>query len=337
MTITNTEFLRNEILKLFLSGYTQQEISSQLNLSEGTVSQFIGDLANSDDSYRLQRQIAIALKKSGIELIQVAANLRWVNRIKLMALDDAKLEKFLVALQFYFKNNEIDPQMAAECLSSLLHTIFQSQIEPDRVKDEIESRYLELSTIKEKIRENKKTLYDSNSRLEMILRKNKVKKENIELFMKFRTIFALYDLDIQKIFDLARIAKNFEDLKWDLKSILSVFGEFNAVTDEISKLKKKCEEIQIILQKYRSKAKAEEIEWGKRYESLKIFENLIQTGLKPEDILAVSHILKNDFPQNLIPQLIEEISTYGTILTAKFKLEAELDKMEMNSQIKNLT
>lgn len=49
----------------------------------------------SDDTIELQRQIAIISKKSGVSIAQIAANMRWKNRIKQIALDDRKIENFL--------------------------------------------------------------------------------------------------------------------------------------------------------------------------------------------------------------------------------------------------
>ena len=58
---------------------------------------------------------------------------------------------------------------------------------------------------------------------------------------------------------------------------------------------------------------------------LEIFTRLIKDGLKDEDIFMAVNILKNDYPQSGIEQLIEDIRTYGNISAAKWKLKREYE------------
>ena len=53
---------------------------------------------------------------------------------------------------------------------------------------------------------------------------------------------------------------------------------------------------------------------------------LIKDGLEAEDIFMVVHVLKNDFPQTGIEQLIEDIRTYGNITAAKWKSKREYEE-----------
>ena len=48
--------------------------------------------------------------------------------------------------------------------------------------------------------------------------------------------------------------------------------------------------------------------------------------LKDEDIFMAVNVLKNDFPQNGIEQLIEDIRTYGNISAAKWKSKREYEE-----------
>src|SRR5438093_7770840 len=104
----NKEYIKSEITRLFLSGYSQEKISGDLSVSEGTVSSIVNEIVNSDDSTPLQRQIAVIVNKNGIDLKEVAANIRWKNRVKLMSLDEEKIEKLLDAMELLFKKNDVD-------------------------------------------------------------------------------------------------------------------------------------------------------------------------------------------------------------------------------------
>lgn len=90
MTLLNKTWIKQEVSRLWLYGESQGNIAIQLNISVGTVNNFVNEIMKSDDTIELQRQIAIISKKSGVSIPQIAANLGWKNRIKQSALDDKK-------------------------------------------------------------------------------------------------------------------------------------------------------------------------------------------------------------------------------------------------------
>lgn len=109
MTLTNKTWLKQEVLRLFLSGKSQESIAVQLNISVGTVNNFVDEIIKSDDTNELQRQIAIISKKNGVSIPQIAANLRCKNLIKQSALDDKKIEKILDAMEIWCNKYSIPP------------------------------------------------------------------------------------------------------------------------------------------------------------------------------------------------------------------------------------
>ncbi|HJR85136.1 MAG TPA: hypothetical protein VJ772_07190 [Nitrososphaeraceae archaeon] len=94
MTINNT-WLRNEVVRFYISGEPQDKIANKLKISTGKVSSLVNEIIKSDDTIDLQRQIAIIAKKNKTSIKQIAANLRYKNLIKLNLLDETKSEKFL--------------------------------------------------------------------------------------------------------------------------------------------------------------------------------------------------------------------------------------------------
>ena len=82
MTLINKSWLKSEVLRLFLSGDSQPDIASQVNVGSGTVNSYVDEIRKSDDTIDLQRQIAIVAKKNGVKIKDIAANLRFKNLIK---------------------------------------------------------------------------------------------------------------------------------------------------------------------------------------------------------------------------------------------------------------
>ena len=76
MTLNNKNWLKNEVLRLYLSGYSQENIAKEVNISIGMVNTLVNETIESDDTADLQRQIAIVSKKTGVDIKQIVSNSR---------------------------------------------------------------------------------------------------------------------------------------------------------------------------------------------------------------------------------------------------------------------
>jgi len=94
MALKINSWLKNEVLREYLSGEPQEGIANKLNISVGTVNNIASEFIKSDDTIDLQRQIAIVAKKNGVDIMQIATNLRFKNKIKQSSLDDRKRKNF---------------------------------------------------------------------------------------------------------------------------------------------------------------------------------------------------------------------------------------------------
>ena len=76
MTLNNKNWLKNEVLRLYLSGYSQENIAKEVNISIGMVNALVNETIESDDTADLQRQIAIVSKRTGVDIKQIVSNSR---------------------------------------------------------------------------------------------------------------------------------------------------------------------------------------------------------------------------------------------------------------------
>ena len=124
------------------------------------------------------------------------------------------------------------------------------------------------------------------------------------------------------------VARAFIDIKklgYDPKIIVSKYEEFESLAKANQKLKEKYLEAEGMLRHYKHKLDEEEARWKDRGNAFEIFTRLIKDGLKAEDIFMAVNVLKNDFPQSGIEQLIEDIRTYGNITAAKWRSKREYE------------
>jgi hypothetical protein len=322
MTLNKTSWLKGKVLRLYLSGYTQEAIAKELNISVGTTNTIVNEPISSDDTINLQRQIAIVSKANGISIKQIAANLRWKNQIKLSSLDEKNFEKFLDAMETLFNKNDVKPITAANQFFSIIETMLRNKIEPHRLEEEIELKQDELQRVKAEIEANEKILEESNSNLDREQASLRIRKNELEQFRELSQLLPLYDIEefSGEIFSLVRAIKDFKDLNYDPKDIISKYENMLSLKRTNEKLQAKLRRSEEILESYIRKQRKAEIKWKDKEKAFGIFTNLINAGLKQEDIFNITCILHKDFSEDTISELIKDISTYGSISAATWRL-----------------
>ena len=323
MTLNNKNWVKNEVLRLYLSGHSQENIAKELNISVGTVNTFVSEIIQSDDTFDLQRQIAIVSKKNGVDLRDIAANLRWKNLIKQSSLDERKIEKFLDAMGILFNKYSIKPSTAANQFYSLIETMLRGNIEPHKLEGEIKSELDKLQRIRDQIKINDELLKQSNADQE----RSKVKERDLQQFIGVRNMLEWYGYNelFSDYGNLARMMIDFKNLNYDPKDILSKYERIESLTKAIEKLNLEFQSSEKTLESFRRKQKEEESKWKDYDNAFEIFTNLVKDGLRPEDIFICVHILKKDFPERAVSQLIEDILTYGSLAGALSRLKREYD------------
>jgi hypothetical protein len=327
MTLQNKNWLKNEIFRLYLSGDSQENVANTLKISVGTVNNFVSEIIKSDDTVDLQRQIAIVAKKNGVDIKQIAANLRWKNKIKQWSLDDKKIEKFLDVMNMLFNKYTIPPATAANRLCSIIEIMQRDNIEPDKLEEEIKSKNVELETINAQIEARLKHLEKTKTKVENKQTELRIEYKDLDQFHQLSQLLELYDYpEISTEYGMVtRAIINFKRLGYDPKAIVTLFGKSENLIETIEKLEIKLQEMEDVLESYRRRKSEEESRWKEHDNAFEKFKGLIKDGLKVEDIFTVVHVLKNDFPNMDVPQIIKEIKTLGSIEAVRLKRQRILE------------
>jgi hypothetical protein len=111
--------------------------------------------------------------------------------------------------------------------------MIKNHIQPDKLKEEVESKNEELLATNKKIKEKKKLLEESNTKIDSMLIKNNLKVENINLFLEISEVLELYGLHTSEFFKLGRAIKDFKSLGWDVNHIISQYEEFESLKNAI--------------------------------------------------------------------------------------------------------
>ncbi|MDW0118988.1 MAG: hypothetical protein QOK64_00515, partial [Nitrososphaeraceae archaeon] len=264
----------------------------------------------------------------GVKIKDIAANLRWKNLIKQSSLDDKKVEKLLDAMDALFNKYSIPPSAAANQFFSIIETMLRENKEPHKLEEELMSKISELREIDNQIETTNKLLEETKARVEEEQERLKIKQKDLD---QFRQISQLLELREYPEFSpeygaVARALADMKEMGYDPKIIVSKYKEFESLAKANQKLKEKNLEAEKMLRHYKHKLDEEQARWKDHGNSFEIFTRLIKDGLKAEDIFMAVNVLKNDFPQSEIKQLIEDIRTYGNISAAKWKSEREYEE-----------
>lgn len=323
MNLGNDDWIKSEIVKLYLLGFSQDKISKEVNISIGSVNSILNELLSHDNTLELQRQIAILVNKNKTTLKQIAANLRWKNAIKLRGLEENKVEKILDLMDSIFKKNNIPLGTAADLLYSSIPYLLKNQLDPNRVEEEIQTKKNELESINYDIKSSSELLEKTGAKLESQLAKSRFTEKTLDKLTDFCKALEFYNLDVSDLYNLARMVEEFKKLGWDIKGILDKYDQVLNLESGIKKAESKMRRYEAVLEDLYRKQTDEKRKWGKYYEGFQIFNNLVESGLKPDDIFRVSYILKNNFVPETLSQLVEDIEKYGSIAAARAKLERD--------------
>lgn len=325
MTLINKSWLKNEILRMYLSGDSQESIASQLSISVGTVNTFVSEFMKSDDTIELQRQIAIISKKKGVDINQIAVNLRWKNQIKESSLDDKKMEKFLDAMDICGNKYSIPPSSLAKQLFSIIEMMLKENLEPAKLDELIKSKISQLREIDNQMETSNNLLAETKATVEEKQKELKIRTKDLDQFHQFSNLLEIYEYpEISTEYGaVTRAIIDIKKLGYDPKIIVSKYEEFESLTKAIKELNAKLRKSERILRQYRRKLDQEKDRWKDKGDALGMFTRLIKDGLKVEDIFTVVHVLNNDFTPDKIKQLIDDIQTYGSIDAATFKRKRE--------------
>lgn len=259
MTLINKNWLKSEILRAYLSGDPQGVIASQLNISIGTVNGFVSEIIKSDDTIELQRQIAIISKKNGVNIKQIATNLRFKNLVKQSSLDDKKIEKFLDAMDNWGNKFSISPTALAKQLFSIIEMTLRENMEPDKLDELIKSKTSQLREIQNQVEISNNLLEETKVSVEEEQKRLKIKQKDLDQFRQISNLLEIYEYPefSTEYGNVARAMIDIKELGYDPKIIVSKYDEFNSLTKASEKLKKDMGELEVVLRSYRRKSDEE--------------------------------------------------------------------------------
>jgi hypothetical protein len=237
LTIENKEWLCAQIRRLSLSGFSQEEISRELHVSEGTVNAIIQELNTSDDTLRLQHDIAIVSKKSRQSIKQLASNMAFENAIKRMGFEQNNVHSILRAIDCICRQDgSLKPDLVAKLMIDIFNLILKNRISLEDLYDEIDRKYYELNELGEEINKTKKSLTELQNEKKKALGQYNMSLKELNNFAKLREYFEEVGLDIENRDEILNVLWDIQEMDKDPKRIIDGVKKIRFL--EITKQKK---------------------------------------------------------------------------------------------------
>jgi hypothetical protein len=325
--------LKTQILRKYLSGLSQDQIAIELDISEGTVSAFLQESWQLDDTLMLQHEIAVVCDKCNIPTQELASNLAFSNALKKMAFEDNKIDLVLRVLnKIMVEDRSFSPEKIAALILQICNFMEANEVNLEETHKKTEEKSKQINEIKMKIIEFKKIIAKTEEAKTEALRKKRVTQGELRRFTVCKKAFEYAGIDF----------KNFKQITNVLSIIRQLDSNPDLIIDEMKKtsvlefrkfcLEQDCDEREKNLQIYK-KEEQDRIMYKDSYNvAVDLVNKTLVKGITDDEIISIfDSIINNKFYLS-ISDFIKDIDTYGGRKSAIFKMKRELEKLDSQKQ-----
>ncbi|MDP9490092.1 MAG: hypothetical protein M3P28_07855 [Thermoproteota archaeon] len=322
------DWLKTQITRRYLEGVSQEQISIELDVSEGAVSAYLQELRQADDSLILQHEIAVICRKKYISIQQLASNLVFSNALKKLAFDHNEIELLLRTLdKILVKDGSFPYERIATKILQMCNFMEANKISLDEAHKITEEKMQELIEIKKKIVESKKIFHSIERARIDALRKKRITIANIRAFTGYKRAFEDAGIDFRNLKDFANVLSVIGELDSDSEMIIDEMKKTGSLEFRKHCLEKDCDEAEKNLEIYKK-----EEEYRKKYTgsygiAMDLVNKTLVVGVTEDEITNLFITIINNKYHYSFTELQADIDTYGGIKSAIFKIKRDLQKL----------
>jgi hypothetical protein len=242
------DITKRRVVQQWLSGNSRSKIAIDNNLGEGPVSGIVSEfkIGLDDSEFESCREIALAAKKQGLTVVDLASNFRLHNFIKTSGASEDQIESFIANVS----SSDISHEKAVEYVNQLYDVSKVESIPPDQVPNYIKEKLEEKKKIDEQIKEADAVLQSKDVSIEAINEHICLKEE----LKKYR----LSTKDIRRLLDLLEAAKEY---RYSPAKIVAKLRNVKRLENKENKLKTSCEVLSKEAEKYKGMIPLAQIIW----------------------------------------------------------------------------
>jgi hypothetical protein len=331
----NKDWLKVQIIRRYLDGLSQEQISIELDVSEGAVSASLQESRQMDDTLILQHEIAVICQKNNISLQQLASNLTYSNALKKLAFDHNQIDLLLRSLdKILVKDGSFSPEDIANKILQICNFMEANNINLDETHRKTEEKKVELIEIKKKIVDSKKIFQNTQQATTEALRKKRVTLANLRAFTGCKKAFEHAGVDFKKLKEAANVLSVICGLDSNPEIIIDEMKKTSALEFRKYCLEKDCDETEMVLEIYKKEEENRKMYNGSYSAAVDLVNKTLLAGVTADQIANLFNTIIDNKYHFSLTEFTTDIDTYGGIKSAIFKIKRELAKL--NTEKENL-
>jgi hypothetical protein len=236
--------MKDEVIRLYLQGETRNDIARTCRLGEGTVSNIEDEWMHSLGIPDVQslRDLAVNLKKCGIDAVQCAQGFRILNIMKKSGVNQNKFESFMREVYGYCERSGLAPQDMASNLQALIN--LSKEIPFANMPDYIKQKKNEITQLEQniaKLHRDIKTLEESKDTLDierlaakelryLASQEQKTITAELKEYSNRKAELEKYGLDIDEDFPkFVKLVESLREYGFNVKEVISEFQDLHSL------------------------------------------------------------------------------------------------------------
>lgn len=327
MTLQNKEWYYSNTIRFYLSGYSQEAISNELQISEGKINEILREFLASDDTLAIQHEIAVVSKKTGTSIKQLAVNMSFANAIRKMVFDKDKIQSFLQALNLIFNQDKtFSPEDSAKKVLEICDFVVKNGIELKDVPSRLKEEQIVLDEINIEIFKSKKLLLETESKIRSAFKEHKVTRKDLQDFVNARAAFEEVGMDFKDKEEVLNVLYSIQETESDPKTIVDELKKIRLLGVTLVNLEADFARCQGIVERLKARADEKKMYLSALTISVDLCNKLIMGGFDQNNINNIFQIISG-YPPGLAYKLANDIQTYGDLEIAIYKMRLEFDAL----------
>jgi len=322
-------WLKTQILRKYLDGFSQEQIATELDMSEGAVSEFLQESRKQDDTLVVQHEIAVICNKNNIPIWQLASNLAFSNALKRMAFDQNKINLILRELnKIVVEDGSFSPEKIGILILQICSFMEANGSSLEETHQKIEEKTQELKQINRNIAESKKIIAGLEKVWTEACRKKRVRFAQLRTFNVFKQAFNNAGIDFNNLKQITNTISVIWKLNCNPDLIINEMKKTSQLESRRELLKQQCDEAIKNLHVYEDEERIRARFHNTRIMAVDLVNKIIEKGVSEDEIVSLFDAIVNHESHLSLPDLIMDINTYGGIKSAIFKTKRELEKLK---------
>ena len=351
-----TNDMKDEVIRLYLQGLSRNDIARTCGVGEGTVSNIIDEWKRSLDIPDVQslRDLAVNLKRGGIDAAQCAQGLRILNTIKKLGVNQNQVESFMIEVYEYCQRIGLAPQDIASNLQALINLskdipfskipehIEAKKKEISRLDEETRKQHEEIKSLKETKRELKIETSTAKELRDVSLQEEKTTTAELKEYSNFKTELRKYGIPIDDLPKLVQLLYGIRQHGYDVEKVLSEYQDLQFFKDNRAKVWRQTREWEEKKTKLQEECSYLEGEVSRHSQRLSIYYELESLGFGIRELKILCNTIKEIAFENgisyrdAIEQFLERVEKLYGGIKIRQKIHEEKEERPEHAKTDNL-